>query len=72
MLEGVVSNNTFSVSHLLLMTESLSGRKSIFWMLNGINGSLANLGRAPTLQTKSAFKKQINKCMENVQDLDRI
>ena len=26
-------------SHHLLMTESLLGRKSIFWTINGINGS---------------------------------
>ena len=37
--------------------ESLLGRKSIFWMLTGINGSLPNPGRAPILRTKLATKK---------------
>ena len=35
------------------MTESLLGRKSIFWTLNGINGSLANPARTPILRKKS-------------------
>ena len=56
MLEGVVSRNT----------PPLKGRKSIFWTLNGINGSLANPGRAPILQTKFVTKKEMNKCMAEI------
>ena len=48
------------------MTESLLGRKSIFRMLNGINGSLANSGQAPILQIIYVTKKQINKCMAEI------
>ena len=44
------------------MTESLLGRKSIVWSLNGITGSVANPGQAPILPTK----KQINKCMAEI------
>ena len=50
------------------MTESLLGRKSIFWTINGINGSTANPGRAPILQTKSVTKKEMNKCMAEIYD----
>ena len=50
------------------MTESLLGRKSIFWTINGINGSLANPGQAPILRTKSVTKKEINKCMAEIYD----
>ena len=48
------------------MTESLLGWKSIFWILNGINGSLAYPWQAPILQTKSITKKQMNKCMAEI------
>ena len=50
------------------MTESLLGRKSIFWMINGINDSLANPGQAPILRTKSVTKKEMNKCMAEIYD----
>ena len=50
------------------MTESLLGRKSILWMINGINGSTANPGRAPILQTKSVTKKEMIKCMAEIYD----
>ena len=59
MLEGMVIRNTPPLSHHLLMTESLLGRKSIFWTINGINDSLANPGRAPILQTKLVTKKKL-------------
>ena len=66
MLEGVVSRNTHPLkSHQLLMTESLIKQKVHFWTLNGINGSLV----IPV--TKSVTKKQMNKCMAEIQDLDR-
>ena len=68
MLEGVVSRNTPPLKVIIY----LLGKKSIFWMLNGINGSLANPRRAPILLTKSATKKQMNTCMAEIQDLDRI
>ena len=48
------------------MTESLLGRKSIIWTINGINDSLANPGRVPILQTKSVTKKEMNKCMAEI------
>ena len=48
------------------MTESLLGRKSIFWTINGINGSMANPGRAPILRTKSVTKKEMNKYMAEI------
>ena len=50
------------------MRESLSGRKSIFWTINGINDSLANPGQAPILRTKSVTKKEMNKCMAEKYD----
>ena len=50
------------------MTESLLGRKSILWTINGINDSLANPGRAPILRTKFITKKEINKCMAEIHD----
>ena len=50
------------------MTESPLGRKSIFWTMNGINGSMANPGRAPILRTKFVTKKEINKCMAEIYD----
>ena len=50
------------------MTESLLGRKFFFFMLNGINGSLVNPGRAPILRTKSVTKKEMNKCMADIYD----
>ena len=50
------------------MTESLLGRKSIFWTINGINDSLANPGWAPILRTKSVTKKEMNKCMAEIYD----
>ena len=50
------------------MTESLLGRKSIFWTINGINDSLANPGRSTILQTKSVTKKAMNKCMAEIYD----
>ena len=43
------------------MTESVLGRKSIFFMLNVINGR-----RAPILRTKSVIKKQMNKRMAEI------
>ena len=54
------------------MTESLLGRKSIFWTLNGINGSYANPRQAPILRTKSVTKKQMNTCMAEIQGPGRI
>ena len=69
MLEGVVIRNTPPlqlITHHLLKTESLLGRKSIFWTINGINDSLANLGRAPILRTKSVTKKEMNKYMAEI------
>ena len=54
------------------MTESLLGRKSIFWTINGINGSTAHPRRAPILWTKSVTKKEINKCMAEIYDPDGI
>ena len=63
MLEGVVCRNTppLKVIIHLLMTESLTRQKVHFWTTNGINGSMANPQRAPTLRTKpSVTKKQIN------------
>ena len=54
------------------MTESLLGRKSIFWTLNGINGSLANPGLAPILRTKFVTKKEMNKCMAEIKGSDSI
>ena len=54
------------------MTESLLGRKSIFWTINGINGSTANPGRAPILRTKSVTKKEINKCLAEIYEPDGI
>ena len=69
MLEGVVIRNTPPLKVIiLLMTESLLGRKSIIWTINGIRGSLANPGRAPILQTKSVTKKEMNKCMAEIYD----
>ena len=50
------------------MTESLLGRKSIFWTINGINGSMANPERAPILRTKSVTKKEMSKCMAEIYD----
>ena len=50
------------------MTESLLGRKTILWTINGINDSLANPGRAPILRTKSVTKKEMNKCMAEIYD----
>ena len=50
------------------MTESLLGRKSNFWTINGINSSTANPGRAPILRTKSVTKKEMNKCMAEIYD----
>ena len=50
------------------MKESLLGRKSIFWMINGINGSTANPRRAPILRTKSVTKKEMNKCTAEIYD----
>ena len=66
MLEGVVIRNTPPLK--VIMTESLLGRKSIFWTINGINDSLANPGRAPILRTKSVTKKEMNKCMAEIYD----
>ena len=47
MHEGVVSRNT--LPHHLLMTENLIRQEVHFWILNGINGSMAELGPAPIL-----------------------
>ena len=48
------------------MTENLLGKKSIFWMIYGINDSLANPGRAPILRTKFVTKKEMNQCMAEI------
>ena len=69
MLEGVVIRNIPPLKgHHLLMTESLLGKKSIFWTINGINDSLANPGRAPILRTKFVTKKEMNNCMAEICD----
>ena len=63
MLEGMVSRSTHPLKVIIYWwRKALLGRKSIFWTLNGINGSMANPGRAPILRTKSVTKKQMNKC----------
>ena len=67
MLEGVVIRNTPPLKVIiLLMAESLLGRKSIFWTINGTYDSLANPGRAPILRMKSVTKKEMNKCMAEI------
>ena len=72
MLEGVVSRNKAPLfCHHLLIVESLLGQKSIFLTLHGINGSLADPGRAPILRTKSVTKK-MNKSMAEIEDSDGI
>ena len=48
------------------MTQSLIRQEVRLWTTNGINGSMANPGRAPILQTKSVTKKQMNKCMAEI------
>ena len=48
------------------MTESLIMQEVRFWTLNGINGSLASPAQGPILRTKSATKKQMNKCMAEI------
>ena len=69
MLEGVVIRNT---SPLKLLKSSFIddgkplGRKSIFWMINGMNDSLANPGQTPILRTKSVTKKEMYKCMAEI------
>ena len=75
MHEGVVSYNT-----PLLKSSSVNDSKPsraisrffFFWTTNGINGSTANPGQAPILQTKSVTKKQSNKCMAEIQDPGQI
>ena len=68
MLEGVVSRK----NHLLkssFIDDGTPIRKTVyilFFTLNGINGSLADSGRAPKLRTKSVTKKQMNKCMAEI------
>ena len=64
MFEGVVSRNTPSLkSSFIDDRKPYLADSPFFWTLNGINGSLANPGRAPILRTKSVTKKQMNKCM---------
>ena len=68
MLEGVVIRNT---PPLKLKSSFIDDGKPIrqkvhFWTLNMINGSTANPGQAPILQTKSVTKTEMNKCMAEI------
>ena len=67
MLEGVVIRNTPLLKSAFIDDGKPIRQKVLFfWTLNGINGSLANPGRAPILRTKSVTKKEMNKCMAEI------
>ena len=63
MLEGVVFRNTPPLKVIIFIDLR---QKVYLWTLNGMNGSMANPGRAPILRTKSVTKKQMNKCRAEI------
>ena len=68
MLEEVVIRNTPLLKSSFIDDGKPIRQNSIFWTINGINGSTANPERAPILRAKSVTKKVMNKCMAEIYD----